>query len=82
MTENAIETAERIAVLESQVQTLNDNLKSHAEVTNKKMESVDEKLDELLHLRSKGVGAFWLASSILGTGIVGFVLGIVNWLRG
>lgn len=30
------------------------------------------KLDELLALRHKGVGAFWLASALLGTGIVGF----------
>lgn len=30
------------------------------------------KLDELLALRHKGVGAFWLASTLLGVGIVGF----------
>ena len=32
-----------------------------------------EKLDELLALRHKGVGAFWLASALLGASFIGLV---------
>lgn len=43
---------------------------------------IDRKLDELLALRQKGMGAFWLASSILGTGIIGAIALVFNWFRG
>lgn len=60
MAEQAIETAERIAVLELEVK----NLKDAVNTTN-------SKLDELLELKSKGMGAFWLLSILLGSGILG-----------
>jgi hypothetical protein len=37
------------------------------------VEKMDGKLDELLALRNKGAGVFWLASSLFGTGIFGFL---------
>lgn len=46
------------------------------------LSEIDRKLDELMALRQKGLGAFWLASSILGTGIVGAVALLVNWFKG
>lgn len=61
----------RLAVLEHRV----DNL-------DRKLGSIDGKLDELLQLRSKGVGAFWLASALLGTSILGTIITMVNWFRG
>lgn len=64
-------TAERIAVLEEQVKTISEG-----------SAAMNAKLDELLHLRSKGVGAFWLASSLVGTGIIGTVLTFLAWIRG
>jgi hypothetical protein len=42
---------------------------------------MDKKLDELLTLRSKGVGVFWLASGLVGTGIFGFFTWIVEWFK-
>lgn len=51
---------ERIAALEVEVASLKSTVSS-----------IDAKLDELLALRNKGAGAFWLASALLGTGIVG-----------
>lgn len=32
----------------------------------KKVDKMDEKLDQLLALRYKGAGAFWLASALFG----------------
>lgn len=73
---------ERIAVLEEKVQRLNDDFSHHAIETRNEYKVVDEKLDNLLVLRDKGVGAFWLASTIFGTGIVGGVVMLFNYLRG
>lgn len=71
MNDREIEWAQRIAVLELKVQQVTD--------TN---EEIKLKLDELLLLKSKGMGAFWLASTLLGTGIVGILIAFTNWFRG
>lgn len=62
--------AERITSLEVRLQSL--------EQTVLKM---DDKLDELLRLRYKGAGAFWLASALIGTGIVGIFAQLMNYIR-
>lgn len=61
---------ERIASLETQVSLM------RAEQI-----STNDKLDALLALRNKGLGAFWLATSLLGTGIVGFLAAIFDWFK-
>lgn len=48
----------------------------------KKVETMDHKLDQLLELKSKGMGAFWLASLILGTGIMGMFASFITWFKG
>lgn len=59
----------RLAVLEHQVKTLKESL-----------DSLDKKMDELLQLRSKGMGAFWLASLLVGTGLFGFFTTMMSWM--
>lgn len=49
--------------------------------TEKSLIEVNDKLDELLALRNKGMGVFWLASALLGTGIVGALTSILNWIK-
>lgn len=49
--------------------------------TDQTLETVLEKLDELLAIRNKGVGAFWLASSLLGTGIIGTFMTFFGWAK-
>ena len=68
MTMKSIE--ERIAVLE----TKNENVE-------KTLQEVNQKLDDLIALRYKGVGAFWLASALLGTGIVGALTTLWEWFK-
>lgn len=65
-----ITQAERITALEVRV---SDLLKTQQET--------NDKLDELLAMRNKGIGAFWLASTLLGTGIVGFIVQLISWWR-
>lgn len=62
--------AERIAALEVRVSEMQ-----------KTQEETNSKLDDLLAMRNKGIGAFWLASTLLGTGIVGFVVQFIDWWR-
>lgn len=62
---------ERISVLESRLNTLE-----------RQLEGMDKKLDDLLILRYKGAGAFWLAATLIGTGIVGAISQLFTWFRG
>lgn len=62
-----VEWAERLSVVETKIERLPE---------------IERKLDELLHMRSKGVGAFWLASSLLGTGIMGVIFAFIDWIKG
>lgn len=62
---------ERLAVLEYK-----DSLREQ------QLNSMDAKLDELLTLRSKGMGAFWLASALLGTGLIGLIYAAINYFKG
>lgn len=61
----------RLAVLEHRINAIDNEIKT-----------VNTKLDELLQLRSKGMGAFWLASLLVGTGIFGFFVTMMNWMKG
>jgi hypothetical protein len=47
----------------------------------KKLDEVNSKLDQLLELRAKGAGAFWLASALFGTGIVGSFSWLFGWIH-
>lgn len=69
---------ERIAALEVEVAYL------RAEIAEMKTETVgvNRKLDDLLALRDKGFGAFWLASALFGGGIFGVFATLSSWWRG
>ena len=69
-TPTTITQAERIAALEVRVADVQKN-----------QQEINDKLDELLAMRNKGIGAFWLASTLLGTGIVGFIVQFIDWWR-
>lgn len=62
--------SERIAALEVRV----ENLLEAQEETNKK-------LDDLLAIKYKGIGAFWLGSAIVGTGIIGLFTELSKWFH-
>lgn len=62
MASTTITQAERITALEVRVSAMQVQ-----------QQEINAKLDELLVLRNRGIGAFWLASGLLGTGIVGFI---------
>lgn len=77
-----VEWAPRIAVLEEQVKQLTSALAKHAEDSLARDKTIGDKLDGLLELKSKGLGAFWLASTLIGTGIIGAFGLFVDWVKG
>lgn len=62
---------ERIAVLEIEVEMLKESL-----------EKISTKLDALLELKTKGMGALGLVSLILGSGVIGIIVMAVNFFKG
>lgn len=46
-----------------------------------RMERIENKLDELLELKNKSAGAFWLISLIVGSGVLGMVGTLFSWWR-
>jgi hypothetical protein len=73
---------ERMARVEVQVEELKKAFNEHKEETAKQFSEINEKLDDLLILRYKGAGAFWLAATLVGTGIVGAVAQVFQWFKG
>lgn len=59
--------AERITALETEVSFLREEVKA-----------ANQKLDDLLALKYKGAGAFWLMSLLFGAGFAVFL----TWLKG
>lgn len=62
---------ERLAVVEVKFQALKDDV-----------DQANAKLDELLALKAKGAGAFWLASSLFGVGFSFILTYISDWFKG
>lgn len=62
-----IQLSERVAVLETN--------QSADRIT---LQSIEGKLDSLLELKAKGMGAFWLVSLVIGSGVLGLVAIVTN----
>lgn len=62
---------ERIAILETRVQMIEE-----------KLTDIGNKLDQLLDLKAKGMGAFTLVSLIVGSGALGLIFLLVNLFKG
>jgi hypothetical protein len=71
-----ISQVERLARVEVEVQAL----KSEVDELKTSIKEMHVKLDDLLALRYKGVGAFWLASALIGTGVVGAIAQILHYI--
>lgn len=74
--------AERLASVEVEVRELKREFDEHKQDTKDEFEKVNSKLDDLLAIKHKGMGAFWLASALVGTGIIGFFWQVINWFTG
>lgn len=59
---------ERVAVLEVQMPDIQSDLKT-----------IKENLSELLELKSKGMGALWFVSLIVGSGLLGLIVTVLGF---
>lgn len=59
---------ERVAVLEVQMPDIQSDLKT-----------IKENLGELLELKSKGMGALWFVSLIVGSGLLGLIVTVLGF---
>jgi hypothetical protein len=66
-----IETATRVAVLETKFEQMEEDLKK-----------ISSKLDELLELKAKGMGAVGLVSLVVGSGVLGLIMMVINFFKG
>ena len=66
MTEAEIENIKATAVLQAEMKALKDDVAE-----------IKTAVKELTELRTKGMGAFWLASALFGVGVYLFV----SWFR-
>lgn len=65
-----LDLSERVAVLENEWETAKGDL-----------HDIKEKLDELLHLKSKGMGAIWFVGILLSSGLIGIVATIIGFIN-
>lgn len=63
------EDSTKLAVVEHKVKTIETALEDMRTIH----DDMNKKLDSLLTLKHKGAGAFWLASIIFGTSILGVI---------
>jgi ferritin-like metal-binding protein YciE len=79
---NSVTTIERLARMEVEVKELKSAFQEHKDVTEKKFDEVNQKLDSLLALRNKGAGIVWLVSGLAGTGILTGLIELFHQLPG
>lgn len=60
--------AERITALETEVRLLTQTV-----------DQLAKNVQDLIGLRNKGAGAFWLATSLAGAGAISIFLQILHW---
>ncbi len=72
---------ERLAVVEAELEAHSvTDLVFHAEVK-VSIDKLTNKLDELLELKAKGMGAIWLIGILLGGGVLAFISTVVGWFK-
>jgi hypothetical protein len=67
----------RLAALEARVYHIERSI----ETINKSIGGMDGKLDQLIDLRSKGMGVFWVLSLLFGSGMVASIVSAIHWIR-
>lgn len=73
---------ERMARVEVEVIALKESLDEHKKQTVEQFTDIGKKLDDLLTLRNKGAGIFWLISSLMGVGFIGGTVQFLHYMFG
>lgn len=78
---NEVDMAARLSLVEYKIEQWNNQCSLDRADTKADIKALDSKIDELITFKSKGVGAFWLASGLFGGSIFAFVSLIINWIK-
>ena len=73
---------ERMARVEVEVIALKESLDEHKKQTVEQFTDIGKKLDDLLTLRNKGAGVFWLISCLMGVGFIGGTVQFLHYMFG
>lgn len=71
-----------MARVEVEVIALKESLDEHKKQTVEQFTDIGKKLDDLLTLRNKGAGVFWLISSLMGVGLIGGMVQFFHYMFG
>ena len=71
-----------MARVEVEVIALKESLDEHKKQTVEQFTDIGKKLDDLLTLRNKGAGVFWLISSLMGVGFIGGTVQFLHYMFG
>ena len=71
-----------MARVEVEVIALKESLDEHKKQTVEQFTDIGKKLDDLLTLRNKGAGIFWLISSLMGVGFIGGTVQFLHYMFG
>lgn len=77
---NELQNALKIAVIEEQIFGLREQQRAHNETTQRRLDSVEKKLDELTAIMNRGRGAF-AASMALAAGIGAVMIEGINFVH-
>lgn len=73
--------SERLVSVEVEVRELKKAFEEHKAETRQDLTEIKSQLTDLLELKNKGMGAFWLASAVVGSGIVSLIWQFIGWFR-
>lgn len=76
----APEITERLVVIEERLKNISEALEQHVVDDRRIQGLIETKLDELLTLRNKGLGVFWVISIVVG-GIMFFAKDLAAGLK-
>lgn len=73
---------ERIVRVETELRLLKETVDKNITHVDEEFVELHKKMDDILALRNKGAGIFWLISCVVGTGLVGIILQVIGWFKG
>jgi hypothetical protein len=73
--------AERLIALETEFRLHRESVERRDKERDEKLEQMNKNIQELLSLRAKGQGAFWLATTLFGTSFAVAISYFISWFK-
>lgn len=73
--------AERLTAIEVEFRLHREQTEKDMKELKTQNETMQKSIESLLSLKSKGQGAFWLATTLFGTSFALFITYVVSWFK-